>query len=308
MLAASTFPDQVRHWLESLHYQCEAEKGPYAPFTLLTARSADRPQFCLILVSLEAWQHSGPSESAAQDMLAALLVRRKAGITTIVLWEDYWLTKKPIVISRLMAMQGVSVRIPARLTQVRRTDNVTTTDFLTVNHLNGPTSSKFRYGLYLPRRYYRILPPDYHFDSSSDEMLVAVATFSNARIFTQHNEPFRSHELIRFGSLLNTNVVGGLDKLLRAFTSEKHPDDIMTYADLEWSDGAGYAKLGFERRDVNPPARIYLDPADLSRHTRLRAGTGKLEDNKISPIGYLTVYNMGSIKFVRTIKQFNHEV
>lgn len=138
-------------------------------------------------------------------------------------------------------------------------------------------------------------------------MLVAVATFSNARIFTHGNAPFRSHELIRFASLIDTNVVGGLDKLVHAFMREKDPDDIMSYADLEWSDGTSYLKLGFEERDITPPAKVFLQKDELSRRTRLSAAVESHEHGKISPVEYLTVYNMGSIKFVRTLKHFNHD-
>jgi hypothetical protein len=290
-----------------MHFQCEVEKDSNVFFTTVTASLGERSPFCLILVSLYDWRNSGASESEAQKILDAMLRERQKSVITVVLWEDYWLSRKPIVISRLTAMQGFGVKIPARLTQVRRTDNAQTNAFLDKNHLNGPTSSKFRYGLYLPSRYYRILPEDFQFDESAEELLVAVATFSNARIFTQQNAPFRSHELIRFASLLHTNVVGAFDKLLHAFIREKQPDDIMTYADREWSEGASYAKLGFERRDVSPPAKVFLDTTDLSRHTVKRHASMSSESADISPVEYLTVYNMGSIKFVRTIKHFENE-
>jgi hypothetical protein len=293
--------------MEAKHFQCEVERDLNVFFTTVTASLGERSPFCLILVSLDDWRNSGASEFEAQKILDAMLRERHKGTTTIVLWEDYWLTRKPIVISRLTAMQGFGVKIPARLTQVRRIDNAQTTAFLDKNHLNGSTSSKFRYGLSLPKRYYRILPEDFQFDESAEELLVAVATFSNARIFTQHDAPFKSHELIRFASLLHTNVVGALDKLLHAFIKEKRPDDIMTYADREWSEGASYVKLGFERRDVSPPAKVFLDTTDLLRHTRKQHAPLPSETVDISPVEFLTVYNMGSIKFVRTIKRLDNE-
>jgi hypothetical protein len=159
--------------------------------------------------------------------------------------------------------------------------------------------SKFRYGLFLPKRYYRVLPEGFVFDQSADELLVAVATFSNARIFEQDGAPFRSHELIRFASLAGTNVVGALDKLLNAFIREKSPDDIMTYADLEWSDGRSYRRLGFEKRGNIPPREAYVD---LSTMLRTRNPRRTAVSQEQSPIEYLTVYNLGSIKYVKTIK------
>lgn len=252
----------------------------------------------VIPVALDAWYKMRDSD-LLNHLAEQLKNARERGLPAVVVWEDYWLAKKPIVMSRLAAMLGVSVKIPARLTRVRRIDNAATTQFLEGNHLNGNVMSKFRYGLFLPERYYRVLPEGFVFDASADELLVAVATFSNARIFEQNNAPFRSHELIRFASLLETNVVGALDKLLNAFIREKSPDDIMTYADLEWSDGRSYKRLGFEERGNMPPRKACVRLADMHRvPARLET------DLSLSQplVGYLTVYNLGSIKYVRTIK------
>lgn len=254
----------------------------------------------VIPVDLTTWRKEN-QESLLNQLIKYLQTARNQGINAIALWEDYWLARKSIVQSRLAALLGVSVKIPARLTLVRRIDNAATTQFLEANHLNGSTMSKFRYGLFLPKRYYRVLPEDFVFDASADELLVAAATFSNARIFEQNGEPFRSHELIRFASLPGTNVVGALDKLMNAFIREKSPDDIMTYADLEWSDGRSYKRLGFEERGNMPPRKANVNLADM-RRVRMREETG---DSPEQPsVEYLTVYNLGSIKYVRTIKPF----
>lgn len=251
----------------------------------------------VILVDLPTWRQMH-HESLLNQLSKHLEDTRRERIAAVVLWEDYWLARKSIAQSRLAAMLGMSAKIPARLTLARRIDNATTAQFLDANHLNGNTMSKFRYGLFLPKRYYRVLPDDFVFDASADELLVAVATYSNARIFEQNGEPFRSHELIRFASLLNTNVVGALDKLLNAFIREKMPDDIMTYADLEWSDGRSYKRLGFEERGYMAPRKAVVELSDM-RRVRTHEQTGPTAGQP--PVEYLTVYNLGSIKYVRTI-------
>jgi hypothetical protein len=144
----------------------------------------------------------------------------------------------------------------------------------------------------------------FQFDQSADEMLIAVATFSNARIFEKNGQPFRSHELIRFASLQGTNVVGALDKLLNAFIREKSPDDIMTYADLEWSDGRSYQRLGFQEKGRIAPRKAYVNPGNMLR-THRKPEPGESQQN--SPIEYLTVYNLGSIKYVKTINSESDE-
>lgn len=263
------------------------------PVAVIAAR--DRVVMKVIPVEFAVWRKSD-SAKLLHEINVKLVAARNAGVLAVVLWEDYWVAKKSIVQSRLASMLGLSARIPARLTLARRIDNAATTHFLNDNHLNGPTASKFRYGLFLPKRYYRVLPSNFAFDQMQEDLLIAVATFSNARIFEQHAQPFRSHELIRFASLQGTNVVGALDKLLNAFIREKLPDDIMTYADHEWSDGRSYLRLNFEERGNMAPREVLVDLRDMTR-------VAKIPDlAEISPVDYLTVFNLGSTKYVRTIK------
>ena len=294
----SSFPEELCKWLNTLPFGCSVTYQPDFALPNLEIARTTGPVLNVIPAELDAWRRL--QDNDLLNRLARQLENaRNKGLPAVVIWEDYWMAKKPIVKSRLAAMLGISAKIPARLTLVRRIDNATTAQFLESNHLNGNVMSKFRYGLFLPKRYYRVLPEGFVFDDSAEELLVAVATFSNARIFEQDNAPFRSHELIRFASLLGTNVVGALDKLLNAFIREKSPDDIMTYADLEWSDGRSYKRLGFEMRGAMPPRKAHVALADMHR-ARTPVETG--QSTSQPPVEYLTVYNLGSIKYVRTIK------
>lgn len=299
----SSFSEQICSWLTTISFQCNAANEPDLALPVLEIADHDRLMLKVIPVDLATWQKMN-QESLLNLLSNYLQTTRSQGIMAVALWEDYWLARKNIVQSRLAATLGISAKIPARLTLARRIDNAATEHFLEANHLNGSTLSKFRYGLFLPKRYYRVLPEGFTFDTSADEMLVAVATFSHARIFEQNGAPFRSHELIRFASLLNTNVVGALDKLLNAFIREKAPDDIMTYADLEWSDGRSYKRLGFEERGSMPPRKAYVEVAGM-RRVRTRVETG--QPGEEPPVEYLTVYNLGSIKYVRDIKSNANE-
>ncbi|MCF0069355.1 hypothetical protein LZD49_02665 [Dyadobacter sp. CY261] len=292
-----SFPEQLCNWLPSALFRWQLVHDPDFAWPILEIHDEQRQIMNVLTVPLTTWQQLH-RHGLPDGLYAKLVSLRSDGIPAVALWEDYWIAKNSIVRSRLSAMLGISAKIPARLTQVRRIDDATTFHFLDINHLNGATSSKFRYGLFLPKQYYRVLPEDFAYDNSASEILVAVATFNNARIFEQHGLPFRSHELIRFASLQGTNVVGGLDKLLNAFIREKSPDDIMTYADFEWSDGRGYRRLGFEERGTVAPQKVYLD---LNNMRRIRKRADDSSEN--TSIKYLTVFNLGSIKYVRLIKQ-----
>ena len=41
-----------------------------------------------------------------------------------------------------------------------------------------------------------------------------------------------------------------MGKLLKAFVREVGPDDVMSYADLEWTDGEVYDRLGFREEGL----------------------------------------------------------
>lgn len=222
------------------------------------------------------------------------------GLRLIHLWEDVWYTQQAIVQSRLLSILGQSATIPARLTQSRRIDKPTLDKFLLENHLQIPAGAKFKYGLFLPKRYFRVINPEKNIFTkvlgeslvNSDEMLMAVASFSTARKFVREGITYRSFELIRFANLKGFTVVGGFDKLLKTFIREQTPDDIMTYADADWSDGASYEKLGFERMELTPPQSFGLNE-DLQRTW---GGDEPQTTQK-------KVWNTGSWKYLLKLKQ-----
>lgn len=222
------------------------------------------------------------------------------GLRLIHLWEDVWYTQQAIVQSRLLSILGQSATIPARLTQSRRIDKPTLDTFLLENHLQIPAGAKFKYGLFLPKRYFRVINPEKNIFTkvlgeslvNSDEMLMAVASFSTARKFVREGITYRSFELIRFANLKGFTVVGGFDKLLKTFIREQTPDDIMTYADADWSDGASYEKLGFERMELTPPQSFGLNE-DLQRTW---GGDEPQTTQK-------KVWNTGSWKYLLKLKQ-----
>jgi len=217
------------------------------------------------------------------------------GIKVIHVWEDVWRAKKEVVQSRLKSLLGHSYRIPARLTEVRRIDKPTLDAFLKINHLQVSTTAKYKYGLFLPQRYFRVLEkwtekPDMSLlPPESASLLVAVASFSGGKNIPRNSQIYRSFELIRFANVLNATVVGGLDKLLKAFIKEVHPDDIMTYADRDWSNGQSYERLGFERLGTTPPQTFLVHPDTFEREY---ATPESERDNAVK------VYNSGNIKYL----------
>jgi hypothetical protein len=79
----------------------------------------------------------------------------------------------------------------------------------------------------------------------------------------------------------------------------------MTYADMDWSYGKGYTKLGFELAEQSPPADIWL-----SRPTLLRYFPHRLPEEvqsflltpdfsaKMRSLQYTRVFNSGNLKYI----------
>ncbi|QPH40308.1 hypothetical protein [Pedobacter endophyticus] len=201
------------------------------------------------------------------DLTSLQLQYQNENIHLVHLWEDVWCSSAKQVLARLKSLLGLNLKIHGRQTEIRKIDKPTADQFLNNNHLQGAVSSRYKFGLY-----------------KNDE-LIAVATFSALRKmnFAEH---YRSAELIRFAVKAGYSVSGGLSKLLKHFKNNYQPQDIMTYADKDWSTGKAYEKLGFVCKDSMVPQWFSLDQS-LSRSINKGGRTAKPQ-----------VFNTGSIKFV----------
>ena len=149
----------------------------------------------------------------------------------------------------------------------------------------------------------------------SEGTLIAVATFSNARRWVKEGKEIRSYEWTRYASLPDLRVSGGMGKMLKAFIKEIQPDDIMSYADLEWSEGEVYERLGFDAETRKEPVTFIINPLTWERKAirrspvkpgmteekpRLTEGMLRMaEGDNVIPdlIGDLFFRNFGSRKF-----------
>lgn len=133
---------------------------------------------------------------------------------------------------RLTGLMGKGRRIYARETVVARLDKKVALEFLEEYHLNVPLAGKYRYGLYYKGE------------------LVSVAVFSGGRIMREIGEEYRSFELIRFCHKSDYLVIGGISKLIKSFVKDFKPNDIMTYADRDWSQESSLESIGFKAEGI----------------------------------------------------------
>lgn len=193
------------------------------------------------------------------------------------IWEDQWMVKQEIVQSRIRSLMGLSRRLHARNMQVKRIDKPTAAAFLDTHHLQGATGAYYKIGM---------------FDAGE---LIAVATFSKARIMQDKVVPYRSYEWERFATAGDLSIRGGLAKLLAFFIAEVHPAHLMTYIDKDWSKGQGFKAVGFIPETEISPRNYWIKAGEWIRFDENRRPKG-LEDPTAN--GYTRIQNSGSIRMV----------
>jgi len=188
-------------------------------------------------------------------------------VKLIHLWEDIWRLKPGQVMARLSSLLGQNNRIHGRKTKVHKIAKPVADAFLNENHLQGAVSSRYKIGLF------------------EKEELVAVATFSALRKMN-HTENYKSAELIRFAVKAGYSITGGLSKLISYFQEMHQPNDLMTYADRDWSAGEAYLRLGFMQTAVILPQYYQLNEQSQRQ---------LIKDTQAVDI---QVFNTGSLKFI----------
>jgi hypothetical protein len=208
-------------------------------------------------------------------------ITHKEQVVTI--YEDLWHTKGEVIKSRLLAILGKGEAIFARKCTVAAISAESASKFLDNNHLLGSTKSKYRYGLFYKKN------------------LVAVATFSQSRPMRRESGIISSFEWVRYAGAGSARVVGGMGRLMDCFVKEVKPQEIMTYADIDWSYGDVYKKLGFKFAGETKPIEFYVD-----RETMERVSVKKLRSDRkyrapeFNEENYILIVNSGNLKFLRT--------
>jgi hypothetical protein len=247
-LDAKNIPFQTTDW-QSMGTRTRIVIPNHSQLLTILPENPDR-RFLLYLL---------PIPSSSDQVMPATFAKQLTNqcsqqeMTIIHLHQDVWQVKGDIVRCRLLVRCGRGQRIFARKTKSRRISSNQAIPFLQQNHLWSATKAKYYYGLFVNKN-------DEH------EPLVAVASLSARRKVARNGISHRSHELLRFCSLRNVTVVGGISKLLKAFTIDHEPDDIVTVVDRDWGSGDGWHSLGFTTVHVMPPLIMVVDVEGVRRH------------------------------------------
>lgn len=280
------FLDKADVFWGELDFDWESKAGMSVPYRVITLQPPssntsmssnvpERPSIALHLI---------PSPSSPSETLAPQVTRQMTRMCTsspssvssshfplpqqiIHLHEDVWRAKNTIVKARILARVGqIDSRMYARNTKCRRIDKPAAYEFLQKNHLWGAVRAKFNYGLFAEEQH-----GGGNVSGSGGtprDVLVAVAVFGPRRRVQRggSSKLQSSHELIRFCTRVDGQVVGGLTKLLKSFVRDIQPDDIVTVVDRDWGTASGWHQLGFDSVHVMPSLVMAVGRDGVRRH------------------------------------------
>lgn len=211
---------------------------------------------------------------------------RDKGIDLIQIFEDEWVNKKEICKSIISNRMGMNSSVfYGRKLSVIPCDFKVARDFLNANHIQG----------FVPaQRYFTLV--------DLDGTVRAVASFSFNRL-----KKDGSWELVRYCSVLSTNVVGGLPKLVKHFLKAEGVTRLISYCCLRWFNGEGYKKAGFTLLSEGPPSYFYTNKQiRYSRHVAKKHKLRRLlpsfdenmtESENMAAAKFLKIYDCGNLLF-----------
>lgn len=233
------------------------------------------------------------SVSSKESQLVIDRICAKTGSYPLIITGDRWMAQGQMIRRRLLAHLQIFIQIYARNCEVRKIDKAMAAEFLAANHSYGDATCRYRYGLFLKRYTGHTCESGQERPQPGD--LVAVATFSNGRKWLKGDKIIRSYEWTRYASLPGVRLSGGMGRLLQAFIEDVKPDDIMTYADLEWSQGKVYEALGFEFEGTKGPVMFSVDCNTWQRTAHI--GQNVTSDDPNMCFRQRFIQNFGSNKY-----------
>lgn len=216
-------------------------------------------------------------------------------IQLIHIFEDEWLFKKDIVVSRLSNLFGkYSNIVYARNCMIKEITHQESKIFLEVNHIQGDCKSKYNIGLFF------------------NNELISLMTFGPYRKALGRSKVENEYELLRFCNKIGYHIPGAASKLLTYFERTYKPNKLISYADRRWSKGKLYKALGFQFIRYTDPNYFYI--IGHKRENRFKWRKSELpkllsdvdmslsEEKIMYNHGYFKIYDCGNYLFEKTYK------
>lgn len=183
-----------------------------------------------------------------------------------------------------------SCPIGARKLKVQRVDPLEEKAFLEAYHLQGAVRSLVALGLYY------------------ENQLIQLMTFGKPR----YNKNYQ-WELLRLCAKPDYVVVGGAERLFKAFQREYNPNSVISYCDLSKFSGKVYSRLGFQSGKFPRPGKHWYNPKTKQHITdsllRQRGfdqllgkqygcyGKGTSNEELMRQHGFVEIYDCGQQQF-----------
>jgi hypothetical protein len=202
------------------------------------------------------------------------------GIRIIHIWEDDWVDRKYIIKSQVRNWLGlVRSKIWGRKCEIKEVDYNISSLFLEKNHIQGSNKSSLKVGLY------------------HEGVLVSLMCFDH---FEGRKKMLDNHwNISRFCNSLDTSVVGGASKLFKYFIRKYSPERVVSYSDLDWSQGDIYYKLDFSMVKIIKPDYKYLVGKERKHKSNFRKSRTSISESKLD---LHKIWDCGKYKFEINLK------
>lgn len=175
---------------------------------------------------------------------------KDAGIQLITIFSDEWKDRRQQVENKIRNLLHMSTDtvIYARNTTVKEVPSSEKKKFLDDNHIQGNGQSSINIGLY------------------NADKLIAVAAFN-----VQGNKTY----LNRYAT--SARVVGGSSKLIKYFERNYEFTELISFADLRWSDGNLYEQTGWKLESIIPPDYSYVCKSSTVRRHKFNYRRSRMQ-------------------------------
>lgn len=217
----------------------------------------------------------------------------KNGYKLIHIFEDEWITKQEIVLSKLssiLKLKNNNGKIDARKTQIREITKYDARYFLDKNHIQGYVSSSIYIGAFM------------------NDLLIGVMSFKKL-----DNDNW---DLNRFSTDINYSCRGVGGKLFSHFIRKYSPKNVVSFADRRWTLNQNdniYIKLGFKFvKSLKPDYKYYNASIDRYKrfhkksftknklHKKYGLPLSMTETEMVKQLGYDRIWDCGLFKYCWT--------
>ena len=223
----SSQEDIIKEFIASNNINYTLNKRFYIHSTKFNEIDIFLPDYNIGIEHNGLYWHSETNNKDVNYHLNKTIHLKSKGVNVIHIFEDEYRDKREIIHSMILSKCGIyHNRIYARKCELKEISSNDKKFFLEQNHIQGNCNSKINIGLFY------------------DNQIVSIMTFGKRKI---NGSKKITWELMRYCSKLNTQIVGGANKLFSYFVNNilVTGEEIISYADKRFYFSDFYKKLNF---------------------------------------------------------------